>query len=82
MSIRDLRQKWPEAESALETESEIIITRDSRPVARLVRITSRAEERPRFDPAGHKKWQAKVGGRRVSSWVDKSLAEAREDRKF
>ena len=36
ISIRDLRQKWPEAESRLQVEKEIIITRDAKPVAKLV----------------------------------------------
>jgi antitoxin (DNA-binding transcriptional repressor) of toxin-antitoxin stability system len=35
ISVRDLRQKWPEAERALKVESEIVITRDGKPVARL-----------------------------------------------
>ena len=37
ITIRDLRQRWPEAESLLKTEKEILVTRDSKPVARLVR---------------------------------------------
>ncbi len=37
ITIRDLRQRWPEAEALLETENEIHVTRDSKPVARLVR---------------------------------------------
>ena len=36
MSVRDIRQRWPEAERALRTEGEIIVTRDARPVARLL----------------------------------------------
>src|SRR6267378_3843738 len=32
ITIRDLRQRWPEAEAALQIEEEIIITRDSKPV--------------------------------------------------
>ena len=34
ITIRDLRQRWPEAEAALKVEDEIIITRDSKPVAK------------------------------------------------
>ncbi len=33
ITIRDLRQRWPVAEAALEVEDEIIIARDSKPVA-------------------------------------------------
>ena len=38
MTVRDLRQRWPHAEAMLETEGEILITRDAKPVARLVRF--------------------------------------------
>ena len=38
ITIRDLRQRWPEAEAALQIEDEILITRDSKPVGKLVRI--------------------------------------------
>jgi len=38
VTIRDLRQRWPEAEAALQIEDEILIKRDSKPVAKLVRI--------------------------------------------
>ncbi|MBA2431957.1 MAG: type II toxin-antitoxin system Phd/YefM family antitoxin, partial [Chthoniobacterales bacterium] len=38
VTIRDLRQRWPETEKALAVEHEIIITRDGQPVAKLSRI--------------------------------------------
>ena len=38
ISIRDLRQRWPAAEALLQVEKEIVITRDAKPIARLVRI--------------------------------------------
>ena len=38
ITIRDLRQHWPEAEAALQVEDEIIVTRDSQPVAKLVPV--------------------------------------------
>jgi antitoxin (DNA-binding transcriptional repressor) of toxin-antitoxin stability system len=41
ISVRDLRQRWPEAEALLQVEEEIVITRDGRPVAKLVRIAER-----------------------------------------
>ena len=80
MTIRDLRQRWPEAEKALELESEIIITRDSVPVAKLVRIMPELKKRPRWEPEEHRKWQEKVFGKRVFNWVDKALAGSRADR--
>ena len=36
MTVRDIRQKWPEAERALAVEGEIIVTRDSKPVAKII----------------------------------------------
>ncbi|MBI1846500.1 MAG: type II toxin-antitoxin system Phd/YefM family antitoxin [Candidatus Rokubacteria bacterium] len=38
LTVRDLRQQWSRAEAMLETEGEILITRDGKPVARLVRF--------------------------------------------
>ena len=49
ITIRDLRQRWPEAEAALQAEDEIIVTRDSKPVAKLVRVTE-AEPNVRDGP--------------------------------
>ena len=44
ISVRDLRQKWPEAERALNIESELVITRDGEPVARLTRYENRSKK--------------------------------------
>jgi antitoxin (DNA-binding transcriptional repressor) of toxin-antitoxin stability system len=79
MSIRDLRQRWPEAEAALELEEEILITRDSKPVAKLVRVVPETKKRPRWDPEAHARWQRKVSGGKISS-SDEALAQARADR--
>jgi antitoxin (DNA-binding transcriptional repressor) of toxin-antitoxin stability system len=81
ISVRDLRQRWPEAEALLQVEEEIIITRDARPVAKLVRIAERPKARQRFDPAAHAKWQRTTAAGRVSRWVDRAVREAREDRR-
>lgn len=81
MSIRDLRQRWPEAEAALQVEDEIIITRDSKPVARLVGVSDAETRRPRWDAKAHARWQKKVSGGQISR-SDKQLAEARADRKL
>jgi antitoxin (DNA-binding transcriptional repressor) of toxin-antitoxin stability system len=80
MSIRDLRQKWPEAEARLQVEKEIIITRDTKPVAKLVRYVELEKLRKRFDPVAHAKWQRKWNGGKIVQWVDKYLPSAREDR--
>jgi antitoxin (DNA-binding transcriptional repressor) of toxin-antitoxin stability system len=81
ISIRDLRQRWPAAEAALRTENEILITRDSKPVAKLVAITPPARPRPRWDPAEHARWQKKVAGGKMSR-SDSALAKSRADRVF
>ncbi len=81
ITIRDLRQRWPEAEAALQTEDEILITRDSKPVAKLVRVAAEGPKRSRWNPEEHARWQKKIsGGTRSRS--DAALAAARADRAF
>lgn len=80
MTVRDLRQRWPHAEAMLETEGEILITRDAKPVARLVRFVEPRKARKRFDPDKHAVWQARIGGRRVVRWVGEFLARDRNER--
>lgn len=80
LSVRDLRQRWPEAEALLRTEREIVITRDSKPVAKLVRFVAPNRPRKRFDPVAHSKWQESVSRGRVSRRVDGALATDRADR--
>jgi antitoxin (DNA-binding transcriptional repressor) of toxin-antitoxin stability system len=81
IAIRDLRHRWPEAEAALQVEDEILITRDSKPVARLMRVVPAGPKRHRWDPQEHARWQKKVsGGKRSRS--DAALAAGRAERKF
>lgn len=81
ISVRDLRHKWPEAESLLAVEKEIVITRDAKPVAKLVRYVEAEKPRKRFDPVEHRKWQESVFGKgKTVRLVDKYLAADREDR--
>jgi antitoxin (DNA-binding transcriptional repressor) of toxin-antitoxin stability system len=82
ITIRDLRQRWPEAEAALQVEDEILITRDSKPVARLVRFVPPARRRKRWNAEEHMKWMKKVYGNKVFPSSDEELAEARADRKL
>jgi antitoxin (DNA-binding transcriptional repressor) of toxin-antitoxin stability system len=82
MTIRDLRQRWPQAEAALQEEEEILITRDSKPVAKLVRITEEAPRRKRWDPEVHARWQKKVAGGRIMPDSTESLARSRAARVF
>ncbi len=81
LTIRDLRQRWPEAEAALEIESEILITRDSRPVAKLVRIAAEDLQRPRWKAQAHARWQRKISGGKLSR-SDDALAASRAERTF
>ena len=80
VTVRDLRQRWPETEKALQLEHEIIVTRDSRPVAKLVRYVEAAKPRGRFDPVAHGKWQRKMSGGKVVRLVEKYLMADRQDR--
>jgi len=80
VTVRDLRQRWPETEKALEREHEIIITRDSKPVAKLVRYAGPVKSRERFDPVSHGKWQRKMSGGKLTRWVDEGLLKERNER--
>jgi antitoxin (DNA-binding transcriptional repressor) of toxin-antitoxin stability system len=79
MTIRDLRHKWPEAEAALQLEDEIIITRDSKPVAKLIPFTEPAPKRKRWDPKAHARWQKKVAGGKITQ-SNEALQLIRADR--
>jgi antitoxin (DNA-binding transcriptional repressor) of toxin-antitoxin stability system len=80
ITIRDLRQRWPEAEAALAVEEEILITRDSKPVAKLVRIVQNKGRRKRWNPEEHAAWMKKVWGNKTVPSSDAALARARADR--
>jgi antitoxin (DNA-binding transcriptional repressor) of toxin-antitoxin stability system len=80
VTVRDLRQRWPETEKALEQEHEILITRDSKPVAKLVRYTEPEKPRKRFDPVSHAKWQRKMSDGKVTRWVEEGLVKERDER--
>ena len=70
MTVSDLHEHWPEAERALATEAEIIITRDGQPVARLTPIVQEKKARKRFDPAEQQRWRESVFGKGVVvDWV-------------
>jgi antitoxin (DNA-binding transcriptional repressor) of toxin-antitoxin stability system len=80
ITIRDLRQRWPEAEAALAVEDEILITRDSKPVAKLVRVAPAKSGRKRWDPEKHAAWIKKVWRNKTMPSSDAALARARADR--
>jgi len=56
VTVRDLRQRWPETEKALAVEHEILVTRDAKPVARLVRYVASAPARRRFATPDYPEW--------------------------
>ena len=82
ITIRDLRQRWPEAEAALEIEEEIVITRDSKPVAKLVRIPPAKPTKKRWDPVKFRKRINAILGKKTRTNSLKLLEELREDRKL
>jgi antitoxin (DNA-binding transcriptional repressor) of toxin-antitoxin stability system len=57
MTVRDVRLRWPEAERILAREGEIVVTRDAKPVARILPYRSpRMARRKRFDSTQHAAW--------------------------
>lgn len=80
VSVRDLRQRWPETERALQREQEIIVMRDSVPVAKLVRYSPPKQPRARFDPARYARWQRRLSGGVATRWVDEGLLTERDER--
>ena len=82
ITVRDVQQRWPEAEQALETEEEIIITRDGKPVARLLPVAEEPASRKLFDPVEHLKWQEQTFGKGVIFDTLSGLQQDRDDRKI
>jgi antitoxin (DNA-binding transcriptional repressor) of toxin-antitoxin stability system len=63
MTVRDIRQRWPEAEKALAEEGEIIVTRDSKPVAKIVRYVAplpKGSKAKTFSWEDHMRWLEKT----------------------
>ena len=81
MTVRDIRQKWPEAERALAVEGEIIVTRDSKPVAKIIPFPkSEQKKRFHFDPIVHQRWLKKFWRNKpVQPSIDEELARDRAD---
>jgi hypothetical protein len=61
ITVRDLRHKWPLAESWLQEEGELLITRDSKPVAKLVKVAEKKSQK-RFSAKEQEKWRRSVFG--------------------
>ncbi len=82
MTIRDIRHHWPEAERALATEAEILITRDGRPVARLLPLMEEGAPKKQFDPEEQRLWMEEFWGKDVAFDSLTGLLEDREDRQL
>jgi antitoxin (DNA-binding transcriptional repressor) of toxin-antitoxin stability system len=68
ITVRQLRrQRWSEIQAALRREEEILITRDSKPVAKLVRISEPVRKRKRWDPRRAQKMDQEGMGEQTSS---------------
>jgi antitoxin (DNA-binding transcriptional repressor) of toxin-antitoxin stability system len=80
VTVRDLRQRWPETERALQSEEEIVVTRDGKPVAKLIRFEGESKRRPRFDAKKHLADLKKITGGKVLPSGDALLAADRADR--
>lgn len=65
----------------MDSEGEILITRDGRPVAKLVRWEELQPRRARWDPEKHAARIRKILGDRLFPNTDARLAEYRADRK-
>lgn len=73
MTVRDIRLNWPEAEKALARVGEIVVTRDSKPVARIVPYEAPARvRRKRFDASEHLRWLEKF-------WRDQDPGPSSDD---
>ena len=81
MSVREVRLNWPEAERALARSGEIVVTRDSRPVARILPYEPPAgAKRPRFDPGDQDRWLARFWrNRKAGPSTDDLLARDRNE---
>ncbi|CAN5898348.1 hypothetical protein BH11VER1_BH11VER1_41170 [soil metagenome] len=80
ITIRDLRHRWPQAESWLQEEGELLVTRDSKPVAKLTKVLPQ-ETRKRFSAKKQATWRKAVfGDAPPQSWVGEALDQSRADR--
>lgn len=79
VTVRQLRQRWPEVQAALEREGELFVTRDGTEVARLIRVRPEIEPRARYSSKAQMEWLKRRYGRRVLHVVDDALENERAD---
>jgi antitoxin (DNA-binding transcriptional repressor) of toxin-antitoxin stability system len=81
MTVRDVRLHWPKAEKALAEGEEIVVTRDSKPVARILPfIAPKKAVRKRFDPVAHMRslrrfWKGRSFGPSTDEWLARDRAD-------
>ena len=79
-TIRDLRQRWPEVEKAVGEEDEVVITRDGKPIAKVMRFEEPTQQRRRFDPEKHIAKMKRILGGKTFPNIDESLQRSRASR--
>lgn len=82
ITVRDLRLHWPSIEKQLAGgSSELIVTRDSRPVAKLSALPpEKKAARPRLTAELHARWMKEIWGEkppktRSDRWLNEDRAE-------
>jgi antitoxin (DNA-binding transcriptional repressor) of toxin-antitoxin stability system len=81
ITIRQVRQHWPEVEKRLLAERELMVTRDAVPVAKLSALSPpKRAQRKRFTPELHARWMKEIWGSkppRLNSgkWLDDERRE-------
>ena len=79
--MRDIRQHWPDAERALRSAGEIIVTRDAHPVARLLPVAGREPvPKKRFNPEALRRWRERFWRTQppqppTGAWLDRDRAD-------
>lgn len=85
VTIRDLRQNWPDVEKRLAMEGELTVTRDGTAVALLSppRPAKVKKAAKRFDPAGHAALIRKIwSDKKPPFTTDQKWVGEREERVF
>jgi antitoxin (DNA-binding transcriptional repressor) of toxin-antitoxin stability system len=82
MTIRDVRLHWPKAEEALNQGGEVVVTRDGKPVARLLPYLDPVRRRARFKSERHLHWLSGFWkGKAVGPSSGELLDSERQERK-
>ena len=83
MTVRDVRQRWPEAERALRDDEGVIVTRDGKPVARILPYEPRARpRRASVDWDALEKWRERFWrAQPAQPSTDDDVAAGRADRR-